>query len=305
MTAGWQAPAGRLSARVGPWDGGQMGPECRVCTRSLDSGLAGVTPSGGAVDAFKATGKQVSLSLALGAPVEPGRRSHTREAAEQASAGQAGRLLWASAWNVSRGPGPGVRMRSSTGRAWAPAPQGPWSEQPRMDALPDSMRRGDSGPGWAGHRACGPDPVSPWKRSHTDTRDLCPGLSRWSGLAWAPSGRPPPRTRDSALALRSVHGPPPTGGEGTSPCPCQLGTGQSELRGVGTRPGVLSGSPLGCGGVRAARGGSRSARGRAGCCWFPPLFLGSAHTCSTACDVHLPGRGHAEQPHTHTASWWA
>lgn len=93
--------------------------------------------------------------------------------------------------DVSRKPGPGVQMRSSIGRAWAPAPQGPWSEQLRMDALLDSMWRGHSEPGWAGRRACGPDPVSTWKRSHTNTQDPCPGLSRWSGLARAPSERPP------------------------------------------------------------------------------------------------------------------
>lgn len=230
-----QAPAGHLSSCVGPWDGGQVGPECRVCTHSLENGLAGVTPTGRAVDVFKVVEKQVSLSLALRAPAEPGRRSQTRETAEQASAGQVvGRLLCVSAWTCPVNPGPGCRMRSSIGRAWAPAPQGPWSEQLRMDALLDGMRRGHSVPGWAGHRACtGPDPVSTWKGSHTNTQDLCPGLSRWSGLAWAPSARPLHRTRDSEALL--LHGPPPTGGEGTSPCPCQLGTGQSKLRGVGTR----------------------------------------------------------------------
>lgn len=239
-----QAPAGHLSSCVGPWDGGQVGPECRVCTRSLENGLAGVTPTGGAVDVFKVMEKQVSLSLALRAPAEPGRRAPTRETAEQASAGQAvGRLLCVSAWTCPLNLGPGCRMRSGIGRAWAPAPQGPRSEQLRRDALLDGTRRGHSLPGWAGHRACGPDAVSTQKGSHANTHDLCPGLSRWSGLAWAPSVRPPHRTRDSALALGSeggpeallLQGPPPTWGEGTSPCPCQLGTGQCKLRGVGTR----------------------------------------------------------------------
>lgn len=105
MTAGCRHrwPPVVLRGPLGRWTGG---PECCVCTHSLENGL---TPTGRAVDVFKVMEKQVSLSLALRAPAEPGRRSQTRETAEQASAGQVvGRLLCLSL-DVSRQPGPGMQ----------------------------------------------------------------------------------------------------------------------------------------------------------------------------------------------------
>lgn len=138
MTAGCRHrwPPVVLRRPLGWWTGG---PECRVCTHSLENGL---TPTGRAVDVFKVMEKQVSLSLALRAPAEPGRRLQTWKTAEQASAGQVmGRLLCLSL-DVSRQPGPGVQNEKQHWEAWGPAPQGPWSEQLRMDVLLDGMRRG-------------------------------------------------------------------------------------------------------------------------------------------------------------------
>lgn len=120
MTAGCRHrwPPVVLRGPLGRWTGG---PECRVCTHSLENGL---TPTGGAVDVFKVMEKQVSLSLALRAPAEPGRHLQTWKTAEQASAGQVvGRLLCVSAWTCPVNPGPGCRMRSSIGSVWGPAPQ--------------------------------------------------------------------------------------------------------------------------------------------------------------------------------------
>lgn len=287
-------PAWAPRPQWGRWTGG---PECRVCTHSPENGL---TPTRGAVDVFKVMEKQVSLSLALRAPAEPGRRSQTWEPAEQASAGQVvGRLLCVSAWTCPVIPGSGCRMRSSIGSAWGPAPQGPWSEQLRMDVLLDGMRRGHPVPGWAGHRACGPDLVSTWKGSHTNTHDLCPGLSGRSGLAWAPSVRPPRRYSGLSPCLGSVGVQRPCCYTGLLPLGAR---GQAHVRaswalarassGVSEpESGVLSMSPIGYGRVRAPMWAKRAARG------LSPLFLGSAHMCSTAGDVHLPGQGHAEQPH--------
>lgn len=138
-------------------------------------------------------------------------------------------------------------------------------------------------PGWAGHRACGRDLVSTWKGSHTNTHDPCPGPSGWSGLAWAPTVRPPRRYSGLSPCLGSVggpealllHWPPLTGGEGTRPCLCQLGTGQSKLRGVGTR--VWSSLHES---YRVWQGASAHV-GHAGCAWFFfPLFLGGVYMCS-------------------------
>lgn len=218
------------------------------------------------------------------------------------------RAFSVSAWTCPVNPGPGCRMRSSIGSAWGPAPQGPWSEQLRMDVLLDGMRRGHPVPGWAGHRACGPDLVSMWKGSHINTHDLCPGLSGWSGLAWAPSVRPPRRYSGFSPCLGSVggpealllHWPPPTGGEGTSPCPCQLGTGQSKLRGVGTR--VWSSLHES---YRVWQGASAHV-GQAGCVWFFPPFSWEVRTCAAQPVMFIFQDGDTlSSPTPHTMSGWA
>lgn len=209
-----------------------MGPERHVCTHSLENGLAGVTPMGGAVDVFKV--------------MESGSRSHLlsghlRNRGTLANPGNGGAGLCSTGHGAaslclsldgSRQPGSGVWNEKQLWEHVGPAPPSPSSEKLRMDALLDGMRRGHSVPGSCVHV----------EGSHTNTHDLCPGLSGWSGLARAPLVRPPHRTPDSALALGSVggpeallHWPPPPGSEGTSPCPCQLGTDQRKLRGVGTR----------------------------------------------------------------------
>lgn len=165
-----------------------------------------------------------------------------------------------------------------------PAPLSPWSEKLRMDALLDGMRRGHSVPGSCVHV----------EGSHTNTHDLCPGLSGWSGLAWPPSVRPPHRTRDSALALGSVGGPEPyytgllpLGARGQAHVCASWALVRASSGVLEPESGVLSVSSIGYGRVR----------GPSGLRVVSPLSLGSVHTCSTACDVHRLGRGHAEQPH--------
>lgn len=77
------------------------------------------------VDVFKVMEKQVSLSLALRTPAEPGRRLQTQETAEQASAGQVMESLLCLSLDLSRHPGPGVQNEKQHWERLGPSTSGP------------------------------------------------------------------------------------------------------------------------------------------------------------------------------------